>query len=127
MDGALVVSPHLDDAVFSCCDWIAAHPGTVVATVFAGLPHGLAQLTPWDAASGFADAQQAMAARRAEGGAALAMRSASPRWLDFLDSQYLQTPSEAALTDALCGVLERTAPATVKVKAPLSLPWQERV
>lgn len=119
MDRALVVSPHLDDAVFSCGDWIAAHPGTVVATVFAGIPHGVSEATPWDAACGFANARQAMAARRAEDGAALALLSAVPCWLDFLDSQYQQTPGRAALAAALHGVLARTVPDTVLLPAGL--------
>jgi LmbE family N-acetylglucosaminyl deacetylase len=119
MDGALVISPHLDDAVFSCGDWIAAHPGATVMTVFAGVPGGTTGCTPWDAACGFADARQAVAARRLEDGAALAMLSASPLWLDFLDSQYLQTPGESELMDAMGGVIERTAPATVLLPAGL--------
>ncbi len=119
MDDALVVSPHLDDAVFSCGDWLAGHPGALVATVFAGVPPGITRLTPWDAACGFMDAQQAVAARRAEDSAALAALSASAIWLDFLDSQYLDSPSHGALCEALCGVLERTAPGTVLFPAGL--------
>ena len=41
-----------------------------VATVFAGVPHGVTGLTSWDAASGFSDARQAVTAR--EDSAALA-------------------------------------------------------
>jgi LmbE family N-acetylglucosaminyl deacetylase len=119
MDGVLVISPHLDDAVFSCGDWVAAHPGATVMTVFAGVPGGTPECTPWDAACGFADAREAVAARRLEDGAALAMLSAKPLWLDFLDSQYLQTPGEDELSEAMDGVLERTAPATVLVPAGL--------
>lgn len=119
MDGALVVSPHLDDAVFSCGDWLAAHPGTLVATVFAGVPRGAQALTPWDAASGFADAREAVAARREEDRAALAMLSAGPIWLDFLDGQYGDSPSQAAVREVLGGVLERSAPGTVLVPAGL--------
>ena len=119
MDGALVFSPHLDDAVFSCGDWLAAHPGAQVATVFAGAPPGATALTPWDAASGFADARQAVAARRAEDRAALATLSAGPIWLDFLDSQYLDSPSQHSLHEALGGVLARTAPDTVLLPAGL--------
>jgi LmbE family N-acetylglucosaminyl deacetylase len=119
MDGALVVSPHLDDAVFSCGDWLAGHPRALVATVFAGVPDGITQLTPWDAACGFTDAQQAVAARRAEDSAALAALSASALWLDFLDSQYLDSPSHGALREALDGVLERAAPGTVLFPAGL--------
>ena len=88
-------------------------------TVFAGVPGGTSQCTPWDAACGFTDARQAVAARRLEDGAALAMLSAKPLWLDFLDSQYLQTPGEDELSEAIGGVLERTAPATVLLPAGL--------
>jgi LmbE family N-acetylglucosaminyl deacetylase len=119
MVGALVVSPHLDDAVFSCGDWLAGHPDALVATVFAGVPDGMAGLTPWDAACGFLDAQQAVAARRIEDSAALAALSASALWLDFLDSQYLDSPSHGALREALCGVLDRTVPGTVLFPAGL--------
>jgi LmbE family N-acetylglucosaminyl deacetylase len=119
MDGALVVSPHLDDAVFSCGDWLAAHPGALVATVFAGAPDGVTPLTPWDAACGFTDAREAVAARRAEDGAALAILSAGAIWLDFLDSQYLQSPGPAALAEALGAVIERSAACTVLLPAGL--------
>jgi len=34
----LVISPHLDDAVFSCRQLLAQAPGSVVVTVFAGIP-----------------------------------------------------------------------------------------
>jgi LmbE family N-acetylglucosaminyl deacetylase len=119
MDGRLLVSPHLDDAVFSCGDWLAAHPGTLVATVFAGVPHGFARLTPWDAACGFADAPQAMVARRAEDRAALAALSAGVAWLDFLDSQYLDSPGPEALREVLAAVLERSSAGTVLFPAGL--------
>jgi LmbE family N-acetylglucosaminyl deacetylase len=119
MDGALVVSPHLDDAVFSCGDWLAGHPGTLVATVFAGTPDGMTQPTPWDAASGFSDARQAVAARREEDGAALAMLAAGAIWLDFLDSQYLDSPQEDTLSEALAGLIGRNSPGTVLFPAGL--------
>jgi LmbE family N-acetylglucosaminyl deacetylase len=119
MDGALVVSPHLDDAVFSCGDWLAGHPGALVATVFAGIPHGVTGQTSWDAASGFADARQAVTARRAEDSAALATLSAGAIWLDFLDNQYLDSPCHGALVEALGGVLEGARPGTVLFPAGL--------
>jgi hypothetical protein len=37
----VVLSPHLDDAVLSVGRFLAANPGTVVITVFAGIPDGL--------------------------------------------------------------------------------------
>lgn len=119
MPCALLVSPHLDDAVFSCGDWLAAHPGALVVTVFAGSPPHATGLTPWDAACGFGDAGQAVAARRDEDRAALAMLAAVPAWLDFLDSQYLASPGAGALCAALRDVIERSAASTVLFPAGL--------
>lgn len=84
----LVISPHLDDGVFSCGELLMAHPGSVVLTIFAGVPGDFDDLTDWDAACGFASAQQAISMRRAEDRAALALLHAEPCWLDFSDSQY---------------------------------------
>jgi len=84
----LVISPHLDDGVFSCAELLAAHPGSMVLTIFAGVPDEFDELTDWDAACGFASARQAIATRRAEDRAALDLLHAEPCWLDFCDSQY---------------------------------------
>ena len=99
-DGAapcFVVSPHLDDAVFSCGMLLATHPGSVVCTVFAGLPP-TPQVTPWDRASGFADSDDAMHTRWREDRRALACCGARAVHLGFLDSQYaaLPDPEEVA-------------------------------
>ena len=53
----LVLSPHLDDAVFGCGELIARCPGAIVLTLLAGAPEGFNVLTEWDAASGFTSAQ----------------------------------------------------------------------
>lgn len=97
----LVVSPHLDDAVFGCGDWLLDHPGTVVATVFAGVPPAADARTDWDARCGFASAAQAIAARRDEDACALRILGARPVWLDFLDSQYGRSPDVAEVARAL--------------------------
>ena len=97
----LVISPHLDDAVFGCGRLIAAHPGSVVVTVFAGVPRDPERLTEWDAACGFRSAAEAVATRRREDQAALALLDATPRWLDFCDSQYDETPALSELAAAL--------------------------
>jgi LmbE family N-acetylglucosaminyl deacetylase len=100
-----VVSPHLDDAVLSCAGLITGAPGTTVVTVFAGLPPTRGAATPseflpgstsWDQASGFAVGDDVVGLRRAEDRAALAKLGAVPRWLDFLDSQYVVEPGESA-------------------------------
>jgi LmbE family N-acetylglucosaminyl deacetylase len=100
-----VVSPHLDDAVLSCAGFIAGAPATTVLTVFAGFPPTRDAATPaeflpgttfWDQASGFAPGDDVVGLRRAEDRAALAHLGAVPRWLDFLDSQYVVEPAESA-------------------------------
>jgi len=118
--GALLVfSPHMDDAVFSCADLIARHPGAEVATVFAAAPEGYAGLTPWDAAAGFHGASQAIAWRRDEDRTALSLLRARPRWLPFCDAQYEATPSRESLQAALAQLLRETAPNTVLLPAGL--------
>ncbi|WP_235024944.1 PIG-L deacetylase family protein [Caballeronia arvi] len=106
----LVISPHLDDAVFSCGAAVAAAPDSIVCTVFAGVPHD-ALITGWDAQCGFTNAHQAMRARRAEDAAALDMLGARAIHLGFLDSQYAgdspATPDEIAT--ALLDVIRATA------------------
>jgi LmbE family N-acetylglucosaminyl deacetylase len=109
----LVISPHLDDAVFGCGRLIAAHPGSIVVTVFAGVPRDAERLTEWDAACGFRSAAEAVATRRREDQAALALLDATPRWLDFCDHQYDETPTLAELAAALGRVIADAAPPRV--------------
>jgi LmbE family N-acetylglucosaminyl deacetylase len=101
----VAISPHLDDAVFSCGQLLAAHPGSFVITVFAGVPRDAVQQTEWDMRCGFASAAQAVAARRDEDRRALAELQARPCWLDFADSQYGQTPGADDVSDALVQAL----------------------
>jgi LmbE family N-acetylglucosaminyl deacetylase len=107
---ALVISPHLDDAVLACGCLLAVHPDSTVVTVFAGAPRDASRLTPWDARCGFSSAEQAMAVRRQEDQAALAALDAAPRWLEFCDSQYGQTPPAQALQEALRRVIDELRP-----------------
>lgn len=104
---ALLVSPHLDDAVFGCGQWLGAHPGTRVVTVFTGLPADGGMRTDWDTRCGFASAREAVLARREEDRAALALLGGEPCWLDFGDSQYGVTPTVEAVAGALSPLLER--------------------
>lgn len=115
----LLVSPHCDDVVFACGDVVARHPGAVVVTVFAGGPRPAPPLTRWDAASGFGDGDDVMAARRAEDRRALEVLEAVPVWLPFLDAQYGASPSAAEVADALHTVIACARPASVL--APLGL------
>lgn len=115
----LVLSPHLDDAVFGCGELIARGPGTVVLTLLAGVPAGFDTLTEWDKASGFASAQEAIARRREEDRAALEILGATPRWCDFGDSQYRHTPLPKELSAAVAGAIAQLAPRTVLIPAGL--------
>jgi LmbE family N-acetylglucosaminyl deacetylase len=115
----LVVSPHLDDAVFSCGEWIARQADVVVATVFAGVPPAFDALTAWDAQSGFSDAVQAVTRRRQEDRAALDTLGATPLWLEFCDSQYRCTPTLAVLSAAMSETLKTHQPDTVLFPAGL--------
>ncbi len=110
---ALVISPHLDDAVLGCGAWLAANPGCTVATLFAGTPTDSRMRTPWDERCGYSDARSAMAARREEDRRALARLEATPLWMDFCDSQYGETPMPDEVARALEQMLRQHAPPLV--------------
>lgn len=100
----LVVSPHLDDAVLACGEFLAGHPDALVVTVFAGFPAARLSLTDWDRGSGFSSGVEAIASRRDEDCRALARLHAKPLWLDFLDSQYGETPQSGDIASELCAI-----------------------
>jgi LmbE family N-acetylglucosaminyl deacetylase len=106
MEKLLVISPHLDDAVFACGDLLAAHPGSTVVTVFAGVPQRFSGLTEWDAVCGFVSARDAVLGRRREDETALAVLRAQPRWLTFKDAQYGEPARAVEITRALRTVLK---------------------
>jgi LmbE family N-acetylglucosaminyl deacetylase len=114
-----VISPHLDDGVLSCGDLLADHPGSVVVTAFAGHPPAYPPRTSWDERAGFDPGADVVAARRREDARALAELGASPRWLDFPDTQYGAKPSRRDLADALTAALDDISPDIVV--APLGL------
>lgn len=101
----VILSPHLDDAVFSCGHLLATHPGSTVVTVFAGYPADEKVLTEWDERCGFSSSQEAVLSRRDEDRQALSLLSARPVWLDFLDSQYGHSPCPRQLASTLLQTL----------------------
>ncbi|HEX5369200.1 MAG TPA: PIG-L family deacetylase [Dehalococcoidia bacterium] len=115
----LVISPHLDDGVFSCGDRLLEHPGSTAVTVFAGVPDSYGRLSSWDEASGFAAGNDVIAARRREDEAALALLGARPRWLRFLDAQYEATPCFEEVVVELRDIIADIEPAAVL--SPLGL------
>jgi hypothetical protein len=102
----LIVSPHLDDAAFSCAALLDRPQPADVLTVFAGSPDP-PQRARWDMVTGFADSAEAMAARLEEERAAL---GSAARALDLLEAQYLddeRDPADAAaIAAAVDGWLE---------------------
>lgn len=109
----LVVSPHCDDGVFSCGALLAAHPGSLLVTVFAGGPADYGVLTSWDRACGFAPGDDVMAARRDEDRHAAQVLGASVAWLPFLDSQYGCTPAMPQMVARLRDVIGSARPDAV--------------
>jgi LmbE family N-acetylglucosaminyl deacetylase len=115
----MVISPHLDDGVFSCGELIGAVHGAVVVTIFAGVPPASGAVPEWDRAAGFESVQQALATRRLEDRRALELLNAVPQWLDFCDSQYGAPASDAAIAAALDSALHRHGPDTVMIPGGL--------
>ena len=113
-----VVSPHLDDAVFSCGMLLASHPGALVCTVFCGAPVP-PQQTVWDRCAGHRDSSDALRARIAEDERALTVVRARAIRLPFLDSQYGSTPALDNLVRALTDAWRATGSA--RFMAPLGL------
>lgn len=111
----LVVSPHYDDAVFSCGHLLAARPDSTVLTVCTSLPKNGALSTEWDARCGFDSAASAMCARDRENQQALQLLGAKGMSLGFLDSQYDDrgNDSEQLLHDSLSGCIATLRPASV--------------
>ena len=97
---AVVVSPHLDDAVLSCWSLLgeptAASTGTVtVVSVCAGVPRA-GMLGAWDVRGGAACSRERMLERRAEEQAALSTTAARLVLLDLLDAQYEASGEDVA-------------------------------
>ncbi|WP_233855912.1 PIG-L family deacetylase [Paraburkholderia sp. HD33-4] len=113
-----IVSPHFDDAVFSCGALLAAHPDAAVCTVFAAPPeHDMH--TEWDQKAGFANAHEAVRERTIEDNLALEVLDAIPLRMPFRDSQYADSPSISQMAAALEETIYRTTANTLLM--PLGL------
>jgi hypothetical protein len=89
----LILSPHLDDALFSASE-VVRRTRTSVWTVFAGEPDGPIT-TAWDRSCGFADSREALSVRRQEDLDAFAQTASEIRHLPYLDGAY-STPERRA-------------------------------
>ena len=119
-----IVSPHFDDAVFSCGALLAAHPDAAVCTVFAAPPEHEMR-TEWDLKSGFANAHEAIRERTLEDNRALEVLDAIPLRMPFRDSQYLDSPSISKMAAALEETIYRTTANTLLM--PLGLYHDDHV
>lgn len=93
----LIVSPHLDDAVLSLGQFMAA-TRTIVVTVFAGIAEGLSD---YDKSCGFDSSTEAMLTRRREDAGACALVGADVVHLDFLDHQYRMGTNDDDIVESL--------------------------
>jgi LmbE family N-acetylglucosaminyl deacetylase len=121
----VVVSPHLDDAVLGCGQFLAAHPGATVVTVFAGIPDEYPDPGWWSRLGGFGPGDDVMAARREEDRQALDTLGAVPHWLDFCESMFTDgviRPSAEDIAAALAAALRDLAPTLVLVPLGLANP-----
>lgn len=101
----VVLSPHLDDAVFSVGASIAraVREGTdiLVVTAFAGVPGSANESGSWDRSVGFAHEGEAAVARRREDAVASGILGAVPVWLPFREEQYGEEASDDAIWAAI--------------------------
>jgi LmbE family N-acetylglucosaminyl deacetylase len=100
-DHVVVVSPHLDDGVFSlgaAVSRASERGGAVkVLTVLACDPTSPAPAGSWDRRCGFATASDAAAARRREDAKACREIGAEPAWLPFGDMTYGRGADDEAI------------------------------
>jgi LmbE family N-acetylglucosaminyl deacetylase len=110
---AVFVSPHLDDAVFSCGARIASEVDAVAITLFAGRPRRGMPLTGWDAECGFVAGDDVIGTRRAEDREALGVLGARACWLRFRDDQYDDEFAADDVLHALAGAVAREQPGSI--------------
>lgn len=112
-----VVSPHLDDAVWSCSGILERHDCTVV-TICAGVPPPGLPASDFDKAAGFGSAHDAMLERRQEDAAAAKILGCDVVHLDLLDVSYADGE---ALAVAVQGQMLVASKANEIVVGPLGL------
>lgn len=119
MRATVLVSPHLDDLVLGCGQFMGGRSDVFAVTVLAGTPSEGTMQTPYDRLCGFGTAEQAMAIRRDEDIAACAYLGATPLHLNFLDSQYGQPAKQSDIARVLADLIKQKDPESVI--APLGL------
>jgi LmbE family N-acetylglucosaminyl deacetylase len=101
----VVLSPHLDDAVFSLGATISKVAGAgscvEVLTVFSDDPLSDAPAIGWDTRGGFTTEGEAARARREEDREACRLLGAHPHWLPFCGGGYTPDKDKDAITAAI--------------------------
>ncbi len=115
---AVVLSPHLDDAVLNCWSVLSGAAPLVVVNVFSGLPRA-GVLSAWDAICGATDSRAQVIERMAEDARVLAPRR--PVNLGFLDGAYRDVRSSPPSWRRLEDALRRRVAATSRIYAPLGV------
>lgn len=116
---ALLLSPHLDDAVLDCWELLSGPGGLRVLNVFAGVPAS-GSLASWDAITGARDSAERVHERIEEDRRALATVSRTAAYLPFPDAQYRRpggAPSLVELDRAVANVAARAS----RVHAPAGI------
>lgn len=85
---ALLLSPHLDDAVLDCWSELTGDSPPRVANVFAGTPEAGVPVPLWDRITGAGDSAARVRERLAEDARALGHAGCEAAYLPLLDAQY---------------------------------------
>jgi LmbE family N-acetylglucosaminyl deacetylase len=121
----VVVSPHVDDAVFSLAGTLAraARSGVEVEvlTIFALDPASEEPANGWDTRAGFTTEGEAARARRQEDREACRLVGAEPTWLPFRGSGYTKERNPDEIWEAATAVVAR-ADSVVVPGFPLTNP-----
>jgi LmbE family N-acetylglucosaminyl deacetylase len=116
----LLLSPHFDDAAFSCAALLARSAPVDVLTVFGGEPEP-PRRGWWDRECGFASSTEGLAARRREEQSAFADSQHRVTWLSLLEFQYVQGPrpqkERAVILEAVREWSSRAGNETVAIPA----------
>lgn len=108
---AVVLSPHLDDAVLSCFSLLQATPAALVVNVFAGVPPA-GSVARWDRVCCAQDSAARARERLKEDTAALGPLGVTPVQLGFLDIEvrdFAPPPALAQIDAAVCEAVGRAS------------------
>jgi LmbE family N-acetylglucosaminyl deacetylase len=117
----LVISPHLDDAVFSCEALLKFARDVHVLTIFGGDAPLDAPIAEWDLQCGFSAGMNVMEARRTEDARALAELGAIPLWGEELQEGHRVEPADQdRLTALITDTIDTISPSHVLFPLGLS-------